>query len=87
MKEATQLKLGQRGVVTLPKELREEYHLKTGDNLSLIDLGGTFVLSPRHSEIDAIADRVASRIKRKGESLESLLTTVREERDRYGKGK
>jgi AbrB family looped-hinge helix DNA binding protein len=53
------LQMAQRGVITIPKSLRESYGLQPGDTFTLIDLGGVFVLSPRRSEIDAIADRIA----------------------------
>ena len=77
--------IGQRGVMTVPKQIREAYHLKEGDEITLLDLGGAFVLSPRRSEIDALADRIERKLKGKGESLESMLLAVREERGRYGK--
>ena len=77
--------VGQRGVVTLPKFVREEYELSTGKTLTLIDLGGVFVLSLKTGESDALADRLAGDLKAQGESLESLLTTVRQARAGYDK--
>jgi len=81
--ETTQLQLSQRGVLVLPKPLREAYNLQTGDLLTLLDLGGVFVLSPRRSEIDALANQVTQTLIQKGESLESMLQALREERERY----
>lgn len=78
------LRLGERGVLTLPKELRDQYGLASGSDLSLTDLGGVFVLAPRRSEIDEVADRVSRKLSGRGESLESMLKTVRSERERYG---
>lgn len=75
------LQMAQRGVITIPKELRDEYNLQAGDTLTLLDLGGVFVLSPRHSEIDELADRVAQRWAQDGATLESMLCALREERD------
>lgn len=79
------LKMGQRGVLTLPKDIRDSYKLEPGDEFSLLDLGGVFVISPRRSEIDGLADRVAKSLADKGESLESMLMAVREEREKYGR--
>jgi len=76
------VRVAKRGVLTLPKLLRETYDLKTGDTLSLIDLGGVFVLSPRRSDVDVLADRVTQELTRSGESLESMLQALREERER-----
>jgi bifunctional DNA-binding transcriptional regulator/antitoxin component of YhaV-PrlF toxin-antitoxin module len=78
------LQLAQRGVITIPKSLRESYGLQTGDTLTLLDLGGVFVLSPRRSEIDAIADKMAAQWAEDGETLETMLRALREERDRRG---
>ncbi len=51
MSESMTVQVAQRGVVTLPKSLREAYRLEAGDTLTLIDLGGVFVLSPRRAEV------------------------------------
>ena len=78
------VRVAQRGLVTLPKALREAYDIRPGDQLTLLDLGGVFILSPRRSEVDAIADRLAQEWKSQGETLESMLQALREERERYG---
>lgn len=78
------VRVAQRGLVTLPKALREAYDIRPGDQLTLLDLGGVFILSPRRSEVDAIADRLAQEWKSRGETLESMLQALREERERYG---
>ena len=77
--------IGQRGVVTLPKSVRESYELFTGKTLTLIDIGGVFVLSLKTAESDALADRLAGDLKAQRESLESLLSTVRQARAGYDK--
>jgi AbrB family looped-hinge helix DNA binding protein len=79
------LQMAQRGVVTIPKSLRESYGIQPGDTLTLLDLGGVFVLNPRTSEIDAIADRIAAQWEEDGETLESVLKALREERDQRGR--
>ena len=76
------LQLAQRGVITIPKSLRESYGLQPGDSFTLLDLGGVFVLNPRRSEIDAIAEKIAARWAEDGETLETMLQALREERDR-----
>ncbi len=83
MSDAMTVQIGQRGVVTLPKELRQSYNLRPGDSLTIIDLGGVFALSPRRSEVDALADRIAQALTAQGETLETMLQTLREERERY----
>jgi AbrB family looped-hinge helix DNA binding protein len=80
---AMTLQVAQRGLITLPKALRETYGISPGDTLTLLDLGGVFVLAPRSSEVDAIADQLADRWKAQGETLETMLQALREERARY----
>lgn len=74
----------QRGLITLPRELREQNKIHEGDVLTLIDLGdGVFVVSPRHSKVDAIANKLAKEWQESGETLESMLKTLREVRAEY----
>ena len=73
-----------RGLITLPKELRDQSHINEGDTLTLIDLGDcVVVMSPRRSRIDGIADKLAKEWQDSGETLESMLTTLREVRAEY----
>lgn len=73
-----------RGIITLPKELRDQNQIEEGDTLTLIDLGdGVILISPRRSRLDEIADKLASVWQANGESLESMLATLREVRAEY----
>jgi len=83
MSDVMTLRLAQRGVVTLPKSLRDTYDLREGDSLTLLDLSGVFVLTPRRLEVDRLADRIRERLAEEGETLESMLLALREERERY----
>jgi bifunctional DNA-binding transcriptional regulator/antitoxin component of YhaV-PrlF toxin-antitoxin module len=84
MTDTITLQMSQRGIFVLPKSLRETYNLQPGDTFTLLDLGGSFVITPRRSEIDSLADRISRALAEKGETLESMLQAVREERERYG---
>ena len=77
------LQVAQRGVITLPKELRDTYGIRPGDTMRLLDLDGVFVLTPQPSQVDALADRLAAELSAKGETLETMLQALREERARY----
>jgi hypothetical protein len=59
--------------------------MRPGDSFVLLDLGGVFVLSPQRSQIDAIANEIASQWTEDGQTLEGMLHTLREERDRRGR--
>jgi len=64
------------------KPLRERYRIREGDALALLDLGGVFILTPGRSQIDELATRIAEALQERGESMESMLQALREERDR-----
>jgi bifunctional DNA-binding transcriptional regulator/antitoxin component of YhaV-PrlF toxin-antitoxin module len=83
MEDLMTLQIAQRGLITLPKALREIYNLKTGDELTLLDLGGVFVLSPRPTQIDTLAEQIAQTLAARGETLESMLHSLREARENY----
>ena len=77
------LQVAQRGLITIPKALRDNYNIRPGDTLTLLDLGGVFVLTPQRSEVDALAEQLAAQWRDRGETLESMLQALREERERY----
>lgn len=76
------LLLGQRGTVTLPAELRERYRLEPGEVLTLLDLGGVFVLAPKVSVVAKLAREIETMSQEAGLSLEDLLEGLSEERRR-----
>jgi len=84
MMQTFAVQVAQRGLITLPKPLRDAHRIRIGDTMTLHDLGGVFVLSPRLSRVDALADRLAARWQERGETLETLLLALQEERERLG---
>ena len=84
MNNTFRVQVVRRGLITLPKELRDQSHINEGDTLTLIDLGdGVVVMSPRRSRVDRIANKLAKEWLDSGETLESMLTTLREVRAEY----
>jgi AbrB family looped-hinge helix DNA binding protein len=84
MKTTYQVQVGRRGVITFPKELRDQNNIADGDILNLIELSkNVFVISRRRSQVDVVADRLAKEWQDSGESLESMLATLREVRAEY----
>jgi bifunctional DNA-binding transcriptional regulator/antitoxin component of YhaV-PrlF toxin-antitoxin module len=75
------IQMAQRGVLILPKPLRDSYNLQPGDSFTLLDLGGVFVLSPRRSEIDSLAGHLTQALTERGETLETMLQALRGERE------
>ena len=83
MDKSVVLQMAQRGVLTLPKALRDQYNLQTGEQFTLLDLDGVFVLIPGRSKIDYLADQIKAGLVEQGESLESMLIALREARENY----
>lgn len=82
MKDVLTIKVAKRGTITLPKVLRDQYQIQEGDYLTLLNLDGVFVVSRGRSQVDELADEIGNALREQGESLESMLTVLREERAR-----
>jgi len=84
MNTTFQVQVVRRGVITLPKELREKNRIAEGDILTLIELGdGVVVMSLQRSLVEEISDKLAKEWQESGETLESMLATLREVRTEY----
>ncbi len=65
-------------------DLRAKYGVEEGDIFALIDMGdGSFLLTPRISQVNRLGDRVAEILNAENVSLEDLLSTLDDERERY----
>lgn len=83
------LTLRRRGVLTLPAELRRRYRLEEGDPLTLIDLGGIFILSPKVPLVPKLVGELERLREEAGLGVEDLLEGLDEHRrrlyrERYG---
>jgi bifunctional DNA-binding transcriptional regulator/antitoxin component of YhaV-PrlF toxin-antitoxin module len=81
--ESKLLQLRGRGTLTLPAKIRERYGLDDGDPITLVDLDGALLLSPRVSVVSKLAVEIEYLRTEAGLSLEDLLTGVREQRAKY----
>ena len=83
MAETITVTVDEQGVITIPISLLQRYNLRPGDKMMLVDLGGMLVLHPSEDEVDFIADDIGSRLAAKGESLDTLMQAIREQREQY----
>ena len=74
------LQVAQRGLITLPQAVRKAHDIRAGQEMTLVDLDGVFVLSPRPSQIDPMAEELAQELAARGQTLESMLQALREVR-------
>jgi bifunctional DNA-binding transcriptional regulator/antitoxin component of YhaV-PrlF toxin-antitoxin module len=81
---ANTIQVRKKGNITLPIDLRTKYGVDEGDIFTLIDMGdGSFLLTPRISQVNRLGDKVAEILGDAGASLDDLLNTLDEERERY----
>jgi bifunctional DNA-binding transcriptional regulator/antitoxin component of YhaV-PrlF toxin-antitoxin module len=73
----------QRGVFTLPAELRQKYGIQTGDTFRVIDLDGIFVLTPMTPIVPELAREIERARLEAGLDTADLLGALREERANY----
>jgi bifunctional DNA-binding transcriptional regulator/antitoxin component of YhaV-PrlF toxin-antitoxin module len=83
-----QVQVGRHGVINLPKQLREQNKFVEGENLTLFVLtDDVLVINRNRSRVDEVADKLAKEWQSSGESLESMLLTLREVRTEHYKDK
>lgn len=73
----------QRGTLTLPARWRERYAIEDGDALTLVDLDGVIVITPRQDVVGKLSREIERLRDDAGIPLEDLIAGVREERQRY----
>lgn len=81
---ANTIQVRKKGNFTLPADFRTRYGVGEGDVFTLIDMGdGSFLLTPRISQVNRLGDRVAQILSEEGVSLDDLLDALDGERERY----
>jgi bifunctional DNA-binding transcriptional regulator/antitoxin component of YhaV-PrlF toxin-antitoxin module len=77
------IQVRQRGTVTLPADLREKYRIGVGDTLRVVDLDGVLVLTAMTPIVADLAREIERARLAAGLSIEELLVSLREQRERY----
>lgn len=80
----TTVQMGSKGTITLPASLRKKYNLEDGELFTIIDLGeGSILIKPMVSQVNKLGDKIARQLKEDNVTLDDLLETLDEERQRY----
>ena len=77
------IQVRERGVVTLPAELREKYQIENGKIFRLVDLDGIFVFVPMVPIVPELANEIEKIRLEAGLSMDELLDDLRKQRERY----
>jgi bifunctional DNA-binding transcriptional regulator/antitoxin component of YhaV-PrlF toxin-antitoxin module len=83
----TTIQVRERGVVTLPAELREKYNLESGSIFRLVDFDGIFVFVPMVPMVPELAREIERIRLEAGLSVEELLQDLQKQRQRYSQEK
>jgi bifunctional DNA-binding transcriptional regulator/antitoxin component of YhaV-PrlF toxin-antitoxin module len=67
------IQLRQRGVLTLPRSLRDKYRLAEGDPLTLVDLEGVLLLSPKAPLVPKLTAEMERLRREAGVSVRELM--------------
>jgi bifunctional DNA-binding transcriptional regulator/antitoxin component of YhaV-PrlF toxin-antitoxin module len=81
------IQVRERGVVTLPAELREKYKIENGKIFRLVDLDGIFVFVPMVPMVPELASEIERIRLEAGLSMDELLEDLREQREKYSQEK
>lgn len=74
-----------RGVITIPKTVRDANNIQDGQQYVVHDLGqGTLLLSPRKPQVDTLCNDLRDELLARGASLEGMLEELRQIRETEG---
>ena len=74
------IQVRERGVITLPAELREKYQIENGKIFRLVDLDGIFVFVPMVPMVPELANEIERIRLEAGLSVDELLDDLRKQR-------
>jgi len=78
--EVYNVRLRQRGQITVPREVRDRLNLSEGDTLTLVQVGSALILTPKRPVVPPLADRIVELMEKEGVTLADLLLGLEEER-------
>lgn len=70
-----------RGQLTIPKKIRDVSHLEEGQQVSIIPIGDSIIVTPKRLELDEARREISRILKESGYSLNEILEGLEEERE------
>jgi len=75
------IKVRERGQVTIPQSVREQFSARTGDILTLVQFDDFVLLAPSILKTPSLAKQFSQKMDDEGVSLADLLQGLAEERE------
>ena len=72
-----------RGRLTLPADLLEKYGIKEDDTFTLIDLDGSFLLTPHSSQVNHLGSHIERILHKNHLTPDDILNSLDDDRQRY----
>ncbi len=81
--KTTTIVIRKQGRWTLPAELRKKYGVKVGDTFNLIDLGGSFLITPHVSQVTRLGDHIEQILREENLVPDDFLESLEDDREQY----
>ena len=75
------LRISEKGQLVLPKEYRDEQHLKAGSDLAALKVGNGLLLLPQMSKFNALCNSIESVMVKNNLTADDFLETLDKTRD------
>jgi bifunctional DNA-binding transcriptional regulator/antitoxin component of YhaV-PrlF toxin-antitoxin module len=79
------VKMRERGQLTIPYEYRKELGLEKKEMINVIKAGEALILTRKQPIGDAISIKMEDAMKKRGLTLQDLLSNLKDQRRRYNK--
>ena len=79
--DAEMIEFISKGQVTIPKHLREDYHISPGQKGMLIPIPGAMILVPQQSKSTLLFDEIRAGLGTEEMSLEEMVAELRRIRE------
>lgn len=70
-----------RGQLTIPKKIRDASHLEKGQQVSIIPIGDSIIITPKRLALDEARKEMKRILRESGYSLDQILEGLQEERE------
>ena len=81
MENTATAEIRERGEITIPKLIRNQFHLESGQEMAFIPLGSqALLLTPKKMELDEARRKIKSILRQAGKSAKDILTSLDESR-------
>ncbi len=75
------VRIRDRGQITIPQAVRENLAARSGDMLTLVQVGDVYVLTKKELQIPRLAEQFSAIMEEEGVTLADLLAGLEEERE------